>query len=71
MAGVLARRKADAERDVALAHTTASFTRAKKLGPLEGYLHPAEPRRGSSRKPASLLQRLRTIARRTGGTVAE
>lgn len=67
MRGVGDRRRAEAERDVALAHATAQFTRAKKLEPLERYL----PRRSEPGQRGSLLDRLKTIAVATGGTITE
>jgi hypothetical protein len=61
MLGKTDRIRAEAERDMAMAHTIASFTRATKLEPLERYLRPAAPR--------SIAEKLRTWAARAGATV--
>lgn len=66
MNGAEQRQRAAAERDIALAHATAQFTRAKKLEPLERYL-PRRPSAGGG----SMLDRLKAIAAATGGTVTE
>jgi hypothetical protein len=63
MLGARDRRQREAERDLALAHTTAIFTRATKLQPLAHYL----PRAPSD--PRSMLGRLKAIAAATGGTI--
>lgn len=63
MLGARSRREREAERDVALAHTAAIFSRATKLHPLAHYL----PRPPSD--PGSMLGRLKAIASRTGGTI--
>jgi len=63
MLGARARREREAERDLALAHTTAIFTRVTKLQPLAHYL----PRAPSD--PASMLGRLKAIAVATGGSI--
>ena len=52
----------EANNSVALAHTTASFTRAKKLDPLQRYLRQPST---AERKP--LFDRLKLIAERTKG----
>ena len=61
MGGALDRLRRDGERDLALAHTVASFTRAKKLEPLERYL-PARPK---TRRGGDMLTALKSIAAAT------
>lgn len=65
MLGAKERRHHDAQRDLALAHTIAIFTRATKLQPLAHYL----PRPPSD--PGSMLGRLKAIAVATGGRIME
>lgn len=62
MRGAGDRQRAEAEADLALAHTVASFTRTTKLHPLEHYL----PRKGA-KMAGSLLDRVKSIAAATKG----
>ncbi|RIA37475.1 hypothetical protein DFR49_3360 [Hephaestia caeni] len=59
MQGAVIRARIDGENDIALAHTIASFSRAKKLERLDHYLRP----RG--RKKVTMLDRLKAISDRT------
>src|SRR3546814_7248286 len=59
MRGAAIRARIDGEKDIALAHTIASFSRAKKLERLDHYLRP----RGRSK--ATMLDRLKAISDRT------
>jgi hypothetical protein len=61
MNGALARMRRNAEGDLAAAHATASFTRAKTIEPLEHYLPRRRRRAGSS----AMLDRLKAIAAAT------
>lgn len=60
MDGAHDRLRREAENDLALAHTTASFHRAKKLERLDRYL-----KRKVEKPVGSLLDRLKVIAART------
>src|SRR3546814_12277790 len=59
MRGAAIRARIDGEKDIALAHTIASFSRAKKLERRDHYLRP----RG--RRKATLLDRHKAIPDRT------
>ncbi len=65
MLGAKERRQNDAQRDLALAHTIAVFSRVTKLQPLAYYL----PRPPSDL--GSMLGRLKAIAEATGGRIVE
>lgn len=62
MMGAQERRRREANDTVALAHSTASFTRAKKLEALPHYL-----RRPADADRRSMLDRLKAISARTKG----
>lgn len=64
MAGAAERARWDGERDLALAHTTAMFGRAKKLEPLARYL-PAKAKPKQSAR--SMLAAMKSIAAATAG----
>jgi len=66
MLGAADRARRDGERDLALAHTTASMIRAKKLEGLDRYLPPKPAR---TAKPGAMLGKLMAIAAATGGRV--
>ena len=66
MRGAVERRRAEAERDIALAHATAQFTRAKKLEPLERYL----PGRDEG-PPLSMLDKLKAMVVANGGSIED
>src|SRR3546814_20575235 len=58
MRGAAIRARIDGEKDIALEHTIASFSRAKKLERLDHYLRP----RGRSK--ATMLHRLKALSDR-------
>src|SRR3546814_19804665 len=59
MRGAAIRARIDGEKEIALAHTIAAFSRAKKLERLDHYLRP----RGRSK--ATMLDRLKAKSERT------
>src|SRR3546814_17175422 len=58
MRGAAIRARIDGEKDIALAHTIASFSRAKKLERLDHYLRP------HGRSKPTMLDRLKAISDR-------
>jgi hypothetical protein len=69
MLGAVERRRLEGERDLALAHTTALFMRAKVWRPLSHFL-----RRGRApitEERGTMLDRLKAIALGNGGEVRE
>lgn len=65
MRGARIRLRREGERDIALAHTSAAFGRAKKLEKLDRYLPKRVPTGTAPKR--SMLDRLKAIAAQTAG----
>lgn len=71
MAGAGDRARWAGEQDLAAAHATAQFTRAKKLEPLKHYLARWSAKRPKKGEGGSMLDRMKSIVKATGGKVIE